>query len=554
MGFDGVFIVRSILNNIKNKSDFNAIIRNGKIYRIKYKNLTFLDTLLILNESLDNLSNKFLNNKKKDINYWKMENYENIFIYQDEIVVYLYRDVSILFEILMILVDRFSRELGIDITRNFTIPSIALNVFRRGYLLNSPILILNEEQNKFVKKSYKGGYTNIIEPYMEKGYIFDVNSLYPYIMKTCKMPLGDGKFIYSNLYNWKDYFGFMYCKVRIPLDIKIPPLYRDDQGSLVQGVGVIKGTFFIEEVKNSIILGCEILEVYKILKFDTGRVIFKDYISDMYSKRLSSTSVVDNHLYKLLMNSLYGRFGLVRDMSKTIIREESQDWLNNLVYTVKSISNERLSILSVNEYTMKKIKDNIVLLDYSKEKKEVILKEIEKVELELSRMISSVQISSAISSYARIFLINTMSREIELGNKIYYYDTDSLHCRDMLEESLIDSTELGKFKLEGEVREGIYLSPKVYGLKMADGKEILKFKGLPKNNREKMSYKDYKDIYKKSKKVEVEYVKEIRTDVNRLEVKRITTKYTTKFESRKYKKKYTLEGVWDKNEWIEYKD
>ena len=76
----------------------------------------------------------------------------------------------------------------------------------------------------------------------------------------------------------------------------------------------------------------------------------------------------------------------------------------------------------------------------------------------------------------------TMSRYIKslIANKykLYYMDTDSLIIDQPLPESMVSDTMLGKFKLEHVIKEGVFLAPKVYGLKLQDGSEIIKVKGL----------------------------------------------------------------------------
>lgn len=50
---------------------------------------------------------------------------------------------------------------------------------------------------------------------------------------------------------------------------------------------------------------------------------------------------------------------------------------------------------------------------------------------------------------------------------------------------MIDSTILGKLKLEHKIKEGIFVMPKVYYLETSEGKIVTKTKGLPgKLNRE----------------------------------------------------------------------
>jgi len=70
---------------------------------------------------------------------------------------------------------------------------------------------------------------------------------------------------------------------------------------------------------------------------------------------------------------------------------------------------------------------------------------------------SAVQIAAAITAHARIYMYPFLSRADS-----FYTDTDSVVRCSPLPEELISSTELGKFKLEYRVREGIFLAPKSY--------------------------------------------------------------------------------------------
>lgn len=50
------------------------------------------------------------------------------------------------------------------------------------------IHIPNEGEDKFIRRAYFGGRTYVFQPYGEDLYYYDVNSLYPYIMKEYPMP------------------------------------------------------------------------------------------------------------------------------------------------------------------------------------------------------------------------------------------------------------------------------------------------------------------------------------------------------------------------------
>ena len=43
---------------------------------------------------------------------------------------------------------------------------------------------------EFIKDSYYGGAVDVYKPYGKNVYRYDVNSLYPYIMKNYPMPVG----------------------------------------------------------------------------------------------------------------------------------------------------------------------------------------------------------------------------------------------------------------------------------------------------------------------------------------------------------------------------
>lgn len=76
-------------------------------------------------------------------------------------------------------------------------------------------------------------------------------------------------------------------------------------------------------------------------------------------------------------------------------------------------------------------------------------------------------------------------------NKLIYCDTDSITLEKPLDDKYISSTELGKFKLESIINEGIYISPKFYGLKWDNGETIIKTKGIAKG---KFNYQDLEKL------------------------------------------------------------
>ncbi|KAL3613004.1 hypothetical protein CASFOL_009520 [Castilleja foliolosa] len=89
---------------------------------------------------------------------------------------------------------------------------------------------------------------------------------------------------------------------------------------------------------------------------------------------------------------------------------------------------------------------------------------------------SAVQLSAAITACARIHMYPYISRP-----DCYYTDTDSVILGNPLPDDLISSIELGKFKLECNVKKGIFLAPKSYMLETEDDRKIIRHKGPAKD-------------------------------------------------------------------------
>jgi hypothetical protein len=89
--------------------------------------------------------------------------------------------------------------------------------------------------------------------------------------------------------------------------------------------------------------------------------------------------------------------------------------------------------------------------------------------------------------------------------RLYYTDTDSAVVDQPLPDSFVDSTVLGKMKLEYIVRKGIFLAPKLYCLNTSNSELITKTRGLNHNIQlqiedfENLLFKDSEIIKKQNK-------------------------------------------------------
>jgi hypothetical protein len=63
-----------------------------------------------------------------------------------------------------------------------------------------------------IRSSYYGGVTEVLIPFVSEGCSYDVNSLYPSIMGSIEMPLGEPILKDSKVLS--EYYGFCYAKIK----------------------------------------------------------------------------------------------------------------------------------------------------------------------------------------------------------------------------------------------------------------------------------------------------------------------------------------------------
>ena len=103
----------------------------------------------------------------------------------------------------------------------------------------------------------------------------------------------------------------------MPDNIKHPILQIHHDNMTISPTGSFSGMFYSEELNNAIKLGytIKILRGYYFSKYEN---LFQDYIGTLYNLRLEFDKTHPmNYTAKLLMNSLYGRFGMSYQLSKT---------------------------------------------------------------------------------------------------------------------------------------------------------------------------------------------------------------------------------------------
>ena len=169
--------------------------------------------------------------------------------------------------------------------------------------------------------------------------------------------------------------------------------------------------------------------------------------------------------YKLLLNSLYGKFGQ-KTFTSTEIVNNSQEMYNNLGQFDRLINFEVVNNKIIMEYETKGDDKNVGKL---------------------------IRFSSYISALSRCNLSEVM-RDIGHEN-IYYCDTDSIFTSKKPSDKYIDNNILGKWKEETKtpINRALFLAPKTYYYNCDDNINDMKAKGI---KAKELSYNDYNNVLK----------------------------------------------------------
>lgn len=251
---------------------------------------------------------------------------------------------------------------------------------------------------------------------------YDINSLFPTVMREHAFPdpnthrhrtIGDLTLI-------KEYDGFTRCTVRCPpMRYPLLPLRKDDK--LIFPVGTFSGTWPHVELRKALELGYEILEYGPCDYFKGSCRPFARFVDELYAKRLELKRLGDpmELVAKLMMNSLYGKFG-----QRFTDREE---WLPN------NFTPDQLENLGSYE----------------------LVGDFVRVRKPRSRPASFCfpEWAAYITAYARLRLYGLIVKHDAI-----YVDTDSIHTGD----TLATGDGLGELKLEMRVEHAIIVRPKFY--------------------------------------------------------------------------------------------
>jgi hypothetical protein len=481
--FERNFVHVTDRKELDTKTFSTLISDKGQFYSMKIvfekknkhvNSVTILDSLKILPFKVAEIAEAFdLPFGKGDIDYKAHD--EKDFPITDEELDYLRRDVTIPAMALNIL---FSQ--GLD---KMTQGSNALSDFKtilskKEFDRLFPIPLYDAD----VRQSYKGGFTYLNPKFREKdignGIVLDVNSLYPSVMYYKPLPFGEplyyeGKYKEDKFYNL--YVQMFTCQFELKPD-HIPTIQLKNNLSFMP-------TEYVTSSKEDEVTLCltsidlelffEHYDVYNITwhsgwKFKSTVGIFKDYIDKWMKVKIESTinkNKAMRTLAKLMLNALYGKFGLNPHVQGKIP-----------VYTDGMIK----YVLGEEE-----IRNPIY-----------------------------IPVATFITSHARSITIRSAQK---VYDRFIYADTDSLHLTGLNEPEGLDisDTDLGAWKHEFTFSKARYLRQKTYMEYGREPKEELQGKpeywkitvaGMPDECKEHVTFENFRVGAKYNGKLQKKHV------------------------------------------------
>ena len=431
--YDLIFLISRLYERFNKTHILDIIYINGKIlsFKVKDKRKTLFeirDSSGLINSSLDSACKSF-NIKTKKLAEIDRKNLFSKYDYET-LTKYLMHDCISLFEVL----EEFKKSLEIK-TLKLTIASTALAKFKEieGKTFTKKYNLSYDRRDEFIRLGYSGGRCEIFKRYGKGLYYYDVKSMYPSVMYDNYFP--SGKLIKTNRY-MENYLGIYKIKFSVA-DTHIPLLWVKQNKKLYfpQGEKVI-GWYYSPEIEQAYKSGynIEILEGYY---WENKIKIFKSYIEKYYTIKENSKDA-KKATAKLLLNSLYGKFGQKETRQKFSFNKPSLQQLTLTPYVCDRLNNVELFRC-----------DETNKADY-------ILP----------------QLAGFTTSYARVKLYNYMQK---IGfSHIYYSDTDSI-VSDVTTDT---GHNLGDLELKDKLKEGVFLLPKIYSVINSEGENYIRAKGF----------------------------------------------------------------------------
>ncbi len=373
----------------------------------------FVDSYWLLKDKLANLA-KFVGMEKGEVDF-EDSNMAVLIEYNELDCTILWHAIS-QFEAVL-------QSLGGQL--QMTLASCSMFLFRHKYLTRT--IATSPQVNAVSRESYVASRVEIFERECEEATYYDINSSFPYAM-TFDAP---GNLINSTSTLPDHDLCLADCEIEVP-EMHLPPLAYRAHMRVYFPTGKWRQWFTGVDLRLLQETGGKILKVHECLHFAPFSDL-RDFATDLYARRLAAPDDMQKLVLKLLLNSLYGKFG------------EGSTKTSMICFPDSPPEGEHVSMLM----------PGVFLVDR---------------EAEVAH--AHVPISAHITSKAREVLYRYMER----SGSYHYCDTDGFSTNN---PDVATGSGLGSLKREMSIAKGRFYRPKVYELHdKTDGDIRAKAKGF----------------------------------------------------------------------------
>ena len=311
----------------------------------------------------------------------------------------------------------------------YSIASASFKAFRRKFLDGEIEPPRDPEIIKLESDSYFGGRVECFRlgHYQGDFYILDVNSLYPFVMKTNIFPTRCiGYYRGGSPETLKNIIDSGYLVIARVILRTDQPIYPFRGERLIFPVGEFETVLATPELKIALERG-HVKEVKEFSVYE-GRPLFREFVEYFFKKRLESKrqkNRVMDLFYKIILNSLYGKFG-----------QRIRKW-HRIEEALPEDPPEKTVMFPDRPGYYRAVKFDGWYWVLEREKR--------------TSALTFIAIASHVTSYARAYLWSLMEKAGR--EEVFYCDTDSVFVTRkgyMRLRELIHPTELGKLSLEAQ--------------------------------------------------------------------------------------------------------
>ena len=229
----------------------------------------------------------------------------------EECIIYCRRDVEIIKVAMTFLLELLSKEDLCSFKR--TIASLAFASFRHKFMKYDIYIHNFEDTLALERRCYAGGRNEafFIGTVKEQLYYLDINSMYPFVMKSNAYPTHIRTYRTNPTVDEINQFlraGYLLCA-----DCEIDtssPIFHLKGAKLLFPTGRYTTALCTPEILEGLKRG--IIKKFQTVAVYDGANIFSEYVQYFYTKRLEAKeqgNKVLDYFYKIMLNSLYGKFG-----------------------------------------------------------------------------------------------------------------------------------------------------------------------------------------------------------------------------------------------------